>query len=232
MLPLMSAPQDSSRGHRASASLVPRIAVVGIVAVAASLLAVPAPSFAASSSDARHAIAASLDGHTYLEDIESGKITVEQIVEVNLMARSTQAHAAGTAAPSRQAITQQVTQELSNLRAGATPTGGSDPDSTSGTRVVRDPLAADKHWWNKLIHWTTLRASADRLLVAGSVSGALLAVIAYGCASYGAYVCAALASLPSIAAASIARFAAKCLNAGHRQVYVTIPDFWNIHCRD
>ena len=232
MLPLSFAPRHFARGNATSVILVSRIAVIGIVAVAASLLAAPAPSFAASSSDARAVIAASLERHSYLEDIESGKITVEQIVEVNLTARSTQAHAVGTAAPSRQELTQQVNQELSNLRAGATPTGGSDPDFTSGTAVVRDPLAADKHWWNKLIHWKTARVSAYSLTVAGSVAAAVIGVIVGGCAGVGASICAAVVSLPAVTAAAIAGLAAECLEAGHHQVYVKIPDFWKSHCGD
>ena len=81
------------------------VAIAGLVAIAGSLLTAPTPAHASEAAldGARAAISASMSRGTYSEDVLSGKITVEQIVDVDLAARAA-IHADATRIPTRAAL--------------------------------------------------------------------------------------------------------------------------------
>lgn len=223
-----SSPGASSRRHR-TGRIMPGMAVAGLVAVIGSLIAGPAHASETTLAEARAAISSSVTGGTYEQDIISGKITIEQIVDVNLAVRSTAAATAITPAPSREELTRQATQELAHLR-----TTGSlntpDLSPTTGSRPATDPLVENKHWWNKLSHWATIPINAQNLAIGSSVGASTLAALLGACSASGAAICAAVAGMSFLTVTGLGLEGIKCLAYGERTFYVKIPDFWNSHC--
>jgi len=214
----------ATRRHRLR-GLVPRAAVVLAVAVAASSLAAPTPASADPLGDARSAISASVEHRTLPQDVVSGRITVDQIVDVVL--------ATGTASPSsRAALTRQATEEVEDLRAGMAAGEAPGIEDAPGRHGASDPVTADAHWWSKVFHWKTF-AVPSRAFVAGTAASAVVLLsIGATCAGHGAVVCAAVSAMGAGWSVFIATTSTYCVHEGRRFVYVPVPDFWNSHCGD
>ncbi|KZC95174.1 MULTISPECIES: hypothetical protein [Clavibacter] len=209
------------------------VAIAGLVAIAGSLLTAPTPAHASEAAldGARAAISASMSRGTYSEDVLSGKITVEQIVDVDLAARAA-IHADATRIPTRAALIRQTTEEIADVRIhGAEPTTPELSPST-GSRPASDPLAEDKHWWNKVTHWATISVNARKAWRAGAGAAGISAVILGACLFEGVVVCTAVAAIGVAVAASLASTAAWCVAHDQPVLYVKVPDFTNSHCGD
>ncbi|PPF53717.1 hypothetical protein C5B94_09335 [Clavibacter michiganensis] len=214
----------ATRRHRLR-GLVPRAAVVLAVAVAASSLAAPTPASADPLGDARSAISASVEHRTLPQDVVSGRITVDQIVDVVL--------ATGTASPSsRAALTRQATEEVEDLRAGMAAGEAPGLEDGPGRRGTPDPVTADAHWWSKVFHWKTFAVPSRGFVAGVAASAVVLLSIGATCVGHGAVVCAAVSAMSAGASAFIATTATYCVHEGRRFVYVKVPDFWNSHCGD
>jgi hypothetical protein len=203
------------------------VAVVGLVAVVGSLLTAPSAAHATEVpvAAAQAAVSASLGRGTYVEDVLDGRITVDQLVEVDVAARSTTT----AGAPSRAELTRQATDEIERFRAA-----GSAPSLSAGdgADAVGAPVDKSKHWWNKLVHWGTIRMDAYVLAAAGATAGTAIAAVMGVCGSYGAIVCAAVAAMAAGTALGLSVTAAGCLSDHHRSIYIKVPDFWKTHCGD
>jgi len=212
---------------------VPAVAIAGLVAVVGSLLVAPSPAHASEVAldGARAAISSSVSRGTYEQDVLSGKITVEQIVDVNLDARSSAAPSS-TAVPNRAELTRETTEEIAQIRATGVDPATSEPTTTTGSAPATDPVATDKHWWNKFTHWGTAKVSALALAVAGGTTGGVLGFLAGACASFGAFLCAAVATMATATAAALGVRGSLCLADHHDYLYIKIPDVTNSHCGD
>ena len=231
LLPPLHRAARSPRRRTRIGTVIPRIAGVAILAVAASFLAAPSPSFADTAPPV-DAIRASLDSHTYLQDVESGRITIDQIVAVTLAARTAEARAGGSSVPSVAALREQTAREVADLRAGSAPVDALDAEQPAESPAVVGPVAADKHWWNKLIHWKTFRVPAFNLAVVGATAGATFATMLGGCALMPSVVCAVVVSISATSSLALSGLAATCLEHEQHYVYVKVPDFWKSHCGD
>ena len=221
----------SARRRTRIGTVIPRIAGVAILAVAASLLAAPSPS-SAETAPPVDAIRASLDAHTYLQDLESGRITVDQIVAVTLAARTAEARAGSGSVPSVAELRDQTAREVADLRAGTASVDGRDAELPAATSAPTDPVAADKHWWNKFVHWKTVRVPAYDLAVISGSAGVTFSILLGGCSTMPSFVCAAVVGISAAAAVALAALAVTCLAHEQHSVYVKIPDFWKSHCGD
>jgi hypothetical protein len=144
---------------------------------------------------------------------------------VDVAARSTTT----AGAPSRAELTRQVTDEIERFRAADSAPSLSAGD---GADAVGAPVGESKHWWNKLVHWGTIRMDAYVLAAAGATAGTAIAAIMGVCGSYGAIVCAAVAAMAAGTALGLSVTAAGCLSDHHRSIYIKVPDFWKTHCGD
>jgi hypothetical protein len=232
--PALPAPRTARRQPIRMRRAIPGIAVVGAVAIVGSLLTAPTPAHASEVAldGARAAISASMSRGTYIDDLRSGKITVEQIVEVDLAVGSSAAATSTAPAPSREELTRRATEEVAGLRAGASPTIPPEPSASTGAPAATDPLVESKHWWDKLLHWGTLKIDSYALSLSAVSAGAVLGVLVGGCTSIGAYVCAAIAAMGSLTALGMGAKAIQCLKDRHDFFYLAVPDFKNSHCGD
>jgi len=214
--------------RRRTGHVTPAMAFAGLVAVVATMLVVPSPAHASELhlDSARAAVSSSVTAGTYEQDLISGKISIEQVVDLDLAARAT----ASEPAPSRATITRQVTDEVGQLRA----TGSiSTPPELSGATVARpagDPVGESKHWWNKLTHWGTITLDAENLAIGGSISAAFFGAIAGACGAVLAIVCAAAAGVSAATAGALGLEAVACLAYHQTKFYLKVPDFGNSHC--
>jgi hypothetical protein len=207
------------------------VAIAGLVAVVGSLLAAPAPAHASEAAldGARAAISASLSRGTYSEDVLSGKITVEQIVDVDLAARAA-IHANATRIPTRAELIRQTTEEIADVRAHGSDSTTPELSPLAGSRPASDPLVESKHWWNRVTHWATISVDASKAMRAGAGAAGISTVIAGACLAEGAVVCSAVALMGVVIASSLSLTAAWCVAHKQPVLYVKVPDFTNSHC--
>jgi hypothetical protein len=210
------------------------VTLVAITAVVGSLLTPVTPAHASESTlaDARAAISSSVNHGTYADDIRSGKITVEQLVDVTMDLRSTGRIPNAGPIPSRAELTRQADEAVASLRAATAPPAAPTLAPSTGSPATTDPLREDKHWWNHLTHWFGFTVDAEELAGSGAAGVGVLGILVGGCAASGYALCAGLGFLAGAALVAFVVEAAHCLSDHHSKLYVSVPNFKASGCRD
>jgi hypothetical protein len=210
------------------------VTLVAITAVVGSLLTAVAPAQASESTlaEARATISSSVNHGTYGDDILSGKITVEQLVDVTMDLRSTGGAPNAGPIPSRAEVTRQAVEAVASLRAAAAAPAAPELTPSTGSHPTTNPLLQDKHWWNHLTHWFGFKADAQELVGAGAATAAVGGILAGACFASGNVVCGGIAFLATAALVFMVAAAGNCLAQHHAFLYVSVPNFTASGCRD
>ncbi|WP_146081610.1 hypothetical protein [Clavibacter michiganensis] len=207
----------------------PAVAVVLTMAVVGSLAAAPAPARAATIS-----IADSVRAGTYEQDLLSGAVSVDQVVDADLAAR----RAGSTHPPSREELVQQTREEIQDIRRS-----GSEADASASASTAEqsagavDPVAvSQRSLWSRITHpfrhWSTVRINALLGYGLGALSTGPPAVAAAICVALGSIACAAVFTAGAAMLGLLATMAGTCAGKRHEYLYIKIPDFANSHCGD
>lgn len=209
--------------------------VVMAAAVAVAMTATtltPASSAQASEHHSVAAITESFRAGTITQDIASGRITVDDLVDADIAARTSGPDA--SARPDRAEITREVTAEVRQIQDPTASPRASTPievgvDATGKLTATPDPLAANLSWksfWHHVTHWSDIYLSATALKII--VAGAAGVGAAFFCAIPGvnALSCGLFYALIGVLVAIFSGYP-PCRQNG---AWVTIPDVKNSHC--
>ncbi|KZC95181.1 MULTISPECIES: hypothetical protein [Clavibacter] len=215
--PALIRPRSALRALLRAPRLGSGIAIVGILAVVASLTCAPAPARASEApmEVARAAISVSVDRGSYEHDLIAGRITPDEVVDVVIAGR-----AAGVPTSDRAELVRRATTEIAQLRRSeAAPAA----PSTS-------PVSASASIWSHFKHWATLKVESRKLAFAGGGAAGGISAIAGTCFGFALFVCSAVLALAAGVALGLMALALSCIGDKQPYTYVKIPDVTNSHC--
>jgi hypothetical protein len=214
-----------SRPYADSRRVLPLVAVVGILSIVGSLAMTPGEAHAATTRDT-DTIASSLKSGTLPEDIVSGRISVEELVDANLASRAvTASHL------SRDELTREVTKEVEALKAGHLEEVSG---VNAGSRATGDPLGTNLSVWKKFKHlfnhWFTVTLDTSLVLTIASGGTAGAAAGATALAIMGSVAWAIVYAGIAAGTGVLAGVAAYCHVNKSPKMQITVPDLKHSHC--
>lgn len=224
---LRDTPRHGTSGRpRGLRRALPLVAVAAAVTVVASLAVVPQSARAAEAS-----LTDSVARGTVEQDILSGRVTIDQLVDANIAARSS---AQETAPMNRSELTRQATAEVQELREHGTVDA---PDINAHT-AASDGITASKFSFKKAFrkvkHFFSGTTTVNVPLWAGIAgSGATTTLglaISAACAAGGVLWCAVASAAIFVAGAAVFVLLLECVRNQDKMWHVTLPQIQHSYC--
>lgn len=204
------------------------VALAAVVAVALTATTLtPASSAQAGEHRSVAAITESVRAGTITQDIASGRITVDELVDADITARTSGPDA--SARPDRAEITREVRAEVRQIQDRTTAPLQVDVDATGRLTAAPDPLAADLSWrsiWHRVSHWSDVFISATALKIIVGAAGGVGAAFFCAIPGVNALSCGLFYALIGVLVGMWSGFT-PCREAG---AWIALPDFTNSHC--
>lgn len=233
---------SSMRRTRTTRSIFTAVAIGAVAAVGLVVAAPGSGAFATGNPNSPEArVGHSIESGHLLDDVTSGRITEADVIhaaktgiEVNgqhidnwMDLSPEQTAAADAQAASLRAAAASDPKMAASLESAkaalhASPTA----DDISASATTGGSIAESKHWYNHLIHWTTLYINHDWLrgLIGAGAAVATAAVCSFF--AIDAPACALVGGFMTGVIVAVSTGHAPC----SKGIYIKLPDTWNSHC--